>query len=142
LNYSFEFSILIFELKLNQGVMTEGVFKQELKNRAYKFSVNIILFIEEVTQTRKIYYSLVDQLLRSSTSIGANIVEAKSAGSRKDYIHYFEIALKSANETKYWLCLFRDAMRCDKKKTDELINEADEISKMLASSILTLKGKK
>ena len=122
--------------------MTEGVFKQELKNRAYKFSVNIILFIEEVTQTRKIYYSLVDQLLRSSTSIGANIVEAKSAGSRKDYIHYFEIALKSANETKYWLCLFRDAMRCDKKKTDELINEADEISKMLASSILTLKGKK
>ncbi|MCK9422135.1 MAG: four helix bundle protein [Bacteroidales bacterium] len=116
--------------------------KADLKNRAYKFSVGVIIFIEEVTQERKIYYSLVDQLIRSSTSIGANIVEAKSASSRKDYIRYFEIALKSANETKYWLCLFRDAIKCDKKKTENLIKEADEISKMIASSILTMKGKR
>jgi four helix bundle protein len=122
--------------------MTEGILRQELKNRAYKFSLSMIIFIDEVTQERKIYYSLVDQLLRSSTSIGANIVEAKSSSSKREFIRYFEIALKSANETKYWLCLFRDAIKSDRKKTEDLINEADEISKMLASSILTLKGKK
>jgi four helix bundle protein len=122
--------------------MTEGVVKQELKKRAYKFSVEIIQFITEETEKRKIYYSLIDQLLRSSTSIGANVVEARSASSRKDYIHYFEIALKSANETKYWLCLFRDALKSDKKKTEILLKEADEISKMIAGSILTMKGKK
>jgi four helix bundle protein len=122
--------------------MTEGVVKQELKKRAYKFSVEIIQFITEETEKRKIYYSLIDQLLRSSTSIGANVVEARSASSRKDYIHYFEIALKSANETKYWLCLFRDAVKSDKKKTEILLKEADEISKMIAGSILTMKGKK
>ena len=116
--------------------------KQELRNRAYAFSVTIIQFIHDETEKQKIYYSLVDQLLRSSTSIGANIVEAKSASSRKEFIRYFEIALKSANETKYWLCLFRDAIKCDKQKTGDLIGEADEISKMIASSILTLKGKK
>ena len=122
--------------------MAEGIVKQELKNRAYKFSVNIILFVEEAMQNRKIYYSMTDQLLRSATSIGANIVEAKSSSSKKEFVRYFEIALKSANETKYWLCLFRDALKCDKTKTDDLIREADEISKMLASSILTMKGKK
>jgi four helix bundle protein len=122
--------------------MTDVNVKQELKNRAYKFSVVIIQFIRDETEKQKIYYPLIDQLLRSATSIGANIVEAKSASSRKDFIRYFEIALKSANETKYWLCLFRDAVRCDKKNTEDLICEADEISKMLASSILTMKGKK
>ena len=122
--------------------MAEGIVKQELKNRAYKFSVNIILFVEEAMQNRKIYYSMTDQLLRSATSIGANIVEAKSSSSKKEFVRYFEIALKSANETKYWLCLSRDALKCDKTKTDDLIREADEISKMLASSILTMKGKK
>jgi four helix bundle protein len=122
--------------------MTDGFVKQELKSRAYKFSVTTIRYIDEMTRDRKIYYALVDQLVRSSTSIGANSVEAKSASSKKDFIRYFEISLKSANETKYWLCLFRDAMSCDKRITDDLINEADELSKMIASSILTMKRNK
>ena len=122
--------------------MTEGVDKQPLKKKAYIFSVEIIQFVEEETQKRKIYYSLVDQLLRSATSVGANIVEAKSSSSKREFVRYFEIALKSANETKYWLCLFRDAIKCDKLKTENLISEADEISKILASSILTMQGKK
>jgi four helix bundle protein len=114
--------------------------KSEVKQRAYTFSVNIIRYLDEVTSNRKIYFSMVDQLIRSATSIGANIVEAKSSSSKKEFIRYFEIALKSANETKYWLCLFRDALKCDKEKTVALIGEADELSKMLASSLLTMKG--
>jgi len=83
-----------------------------------------------------------DQLLRSATSVGANIVEAKSSSSRKDFIKFFEIALKSANETKYWLGLLRDATNADKKKIGNLLGEIEEISKILGSSLLTLKNKR
>ena len=84
----------------------------------------------------------MDQLVRSATSIGANIVEAKASSSKKDFIKYFDIALKSANETKYWLGLFRDATNEDKTTIEPLLCEADEISKILGSSLLTLKNKK
>ena len=122
--------------------MTEITVKQVLKNRAYKFSVAVLRFLDEFTKEKKVSYALADQLLRSATSVGANIVEAKSSSSKKEFVRYFEIALKSANETKYWLCLFRDGLQADKNKMTDLIGEADEISKMLASSILTMKGKR
>jgi four helix bundle protein len=77
--------------------------------------------------------------LRSATSIGANVIEGKSGNSRKNLISYFSIALRSANETKYWLCLIRDTLEVDKMETNQLISEADEISKILGKSILTLK---
>ena len=77
--------------------------------------------------------------MRSATSIGANVIEGKSGNSRKILISYFSIALRSANETKYWLCLIRDTIEVDKMETNQLINEADEISKILGKSILTLK---
>ena len=83
-----------------------------------------------------------DQLLRSATSIGANIVEAKASSSKRDFIKFYEIALKSANETEYWLGLLRDATQADKNKTNQLLVEVEEISKMLGSSLLTLKNKK
>jgi four helix bundle protein len=120
--------------------MSKGVVNQEFKNRVYKFSVDVIRFIGEASKEKKLFYSLVDQLIRSSTSIGANIIEAKSSSSKKEFIRYFEIALKSANETKYWLCLFRDALDLQHETIAVLLKEADEISKILASSILTMKG--
>jgi four helix bundle protein len=70
------------------------------------------------------------------------VVEAKSASSKRDFIKFYEIALKSANETKYWLGLLRDATEANKGKINELLKEADEISRMLGSSLLTLKNKK
>ncbi len=87
---------------------------------------------------------IADQLIRSATSIGANVIKAKLSSSKKDNIKFFEIALKSSNETKYWCLLIREAAQeADLKEgADELLKEADEISKILASSILTLKGKK
>jgi four helix bundle protein len=77
--------------------------------------------------------------LRSATSIGANIIEAKSGNSRKNLISFYSIALRSANETKYWLCLVRDTLEVDKTEINNLIKEADEISKIIGKSILTLK---
>lgn len=115
--------------------------KNELKYRCYYYSIDIIKFLETLPEKR-VYWVISDQLLRSATSIGANIVEAKSSSSKRDFIKFFEIALKSANETKYWLCLLRDATKADKEKVSYLLKEVEEISKMLGSSLLTMKDKK
>ncbi|MCD6233240.1 four helix bundle protein [bacterium] len=90
----------------------------------------------------RILWSIIDQLIRSATSIGANVVEAKSSSSKKDYIHYFEIALKSANETKYWLIIIKETMPSSKEEIERLLNEIIELANILASGILTMKGKR
>ena len=82
---------------------------------------------------------MFDQLLRSATSIGANVVEGGSGSTRKDFINFLYIALKSANETKYWLCLIRDTVEVDKYKVEELLKEGDEISKIIARIVLNAK---
>ncbi len=115
--------------------------KTDLKCRCYLFSIEIIKLIN-VLPDKKVYWVIADQLLRCATSIGANIVEAKSASSRRDFIKFYEIALKSANETKYWLALLRDATEADNGKIAVLLSEVEEISKMLGSSVITLKNKR
>lgn len=115
--------------------------KEEFRDRVYRFALDIIGFIEELPkdQTSRV---ISDQLLRSATSIGANVVEAQSAASRKDYANFFTHALKSANETKFWLSLLWDAGKAEGKATNKLLSEVTEIANILAASILTLKGKR
>ncbi|MEO7213027.1 four helix bundle protein [Mucilaginibacter sp.] len=109
-----------------------------IKHRCYQFSKELVLFIAGVKYDR-IFFSLFDQLIRSGTSIRANVVEAKAGSSTKDFKNYYKIALKSANETKYWVCLIRDTVLVeDKEKLNKLLNEADEISKIIASIIINL----
>lgn len=115
--------------------------KIDLRYRSYQFSIQIIHFINELPNKR-VYWIVADQLLRCATSIGANIIEAKSSSSRRDFIRFYEIALKSANETKYWLGLLQDATDADKKAVVVLLQEVEEISRMLGSSVMTLKNKK
>jgi four helix bundle protein len=116
--------------------------KTEIKYRTYQFSLEIIRFIGALPN-KKVYWVIGDQLLRSATSIGANIVEAQAASSRRDFVRYYEIALKSANETKYWLCLLRDADILDNtSKVIKLLQETTEIARILGASLLTLKGKR
>ena len=110
----------------------------DLKLRCYLFSKNVVLFINK-NDFNRVYHSVIDQLLRSATSVGANVIEGKSGNSRKNLINCFSIALRSANETKYWLCLIRDTMVVNKEETNQLIKEADEISKIIGKSIMTLK---
>lgn len=114
-------------------------FKKEFIQRLIKFSLAVIYHCQELKDRK--YWAIIDQLIRSATSIGANIVEAKSSSSRRDYIKYFEIALKSANETKYWLILLREISQ-DKEKVNCLLSEVTEIANIIAASILTLKNKK
>jgi four helix bundle protein len=85
---------------------------------------------------------LGDQLLRSGTSIIGNYVEGQSASGKKDFTNCFNPSVKSANESKLWLALLRDSKRLKAEETDWFLAEVDEIRKIFASSILTLKGKK
>lgn len=85
---------------------------------------------------------IVNQLIRSGTSILANYIEARASSSRKEFTNYFQISLKSCNESKVWLALLKDTNNGDKKEIAYLLQELDEISRIFASSILNLKGKK
>lgn len=115
-------------------------FKKDFIRRLIRFSIKILKFSEKIKQ-EKILWPVIDQLIRSSTSIGANVVEAKSSSSKRDYLHFFEIALKSANETKYWLILLKE-IRPRFGEINEFLKEANEISKVIGASVLTLKGRK
>ena len=121
---------------------TEQNPKTEFKNRVYFYTVKSLKFISTISED-KVSKNIINQLIRSLTSIGANIVEAKASNSKKDFARYFDIALKSANETKYWLYLLRDTNNLvDKVKIKEIIDETIEISNILASSLLTMRNKK
>lgn len=111
---------------------------RDIRHRCYSLSLLTIQFIEK-TDLNRIYYSLIDQLLRSTTSIGANLIEAKAAHSKRDFIKFYEISLKSANESKYWLCLIRDGLKINKEMLNELLRETDEISKIIATIVIKLK---
>jgi four helix bundle protein len=115
--------------------------KTLLQEKSYAFSIRIIRFLEVL---QKDFASLViaKQLLRSATSIGANIIEAKGSGTRKDFANFFSYALKSANESEYWLCLLRDAKKTTPQPVEDLLLENRALCKMLGSSLLTLRGKK
>jgi four helix bundle protein len=115
--------------------------KNEFMERCYRFSIAVIKLTKDLPEKR-VYWIVTDQLVRSATSIGANIIEGKSASSKKDFIKYYEIALKSANETKYWLGLLRDALDADKNEIGKLMKETSELAKILAASVLTMKGRK
>ena len=111
----------------------------DIKHRCYHFSKEILQFVS-AAKFERIHFSIFDQLIRSGTSIGANIVEAKSGSSTRDFKNFYTIALKSANETKYWLCLIRDTIdsNIEKDRMNDLIKEADELSKIIASIIINL----
>lgn len=115
--------------------------KFNLRHRSYLFSLDIINFIDNLPKDNSVKI-MSNQLLRSATSIGANVTEAQASSSRKDFTNFFHIALKSANETKYWLALLRDSKKAKTEEINKLLNEVTELANILASSLLTLKGKK
>ena len=104
----------------------------DLMERANEFSVDIVRFVSEKNKER-IFNPIFDQLLRSATSIGANLVEAKASSSRREFLKFYEISLKSANETKYWLRLIKDALTVEEQRVSGLMNEAVELSNIIAS---------
>jgi four helix bundle protein len=116
--------------------------KSEFQVRVYKYTLSALRFIGKINTNDQTTRVIISQLIRSLTSIGANIIEAKASSSKKDFAHYFDIALKSANETKYWLYLLRDLDKADREMTQEIIEETIEIANILGSSLLTMRNKR
>jgi four helix bundle protein len=106
-------------------------------DKTIEFSLSIITYCEALEQDRK--YVIAIQLLKSATSIGANVFEAQNAESKADFIHKMKIAAKEASETLYWLtlCERSDSYRFDKKLKESL----DEIIRILSKIISSAKGK-
>ena len=121
--------------------MSNEAFKQLLIGRTYTYSLDLIKFIDTLNKRDLTVQIISKQLLRSGTSIGANIIEAQAGSSRNDFINFLNHALKSANESKFWLGLLKDSSKSDKTAAEVLLTETGELAKILGSSIRTLRNK-
>ncbi|WP_291723934.1 four helix bundle protein [Bernardetia sp.] len=99
-------------------------------DKAYPFAIRIVKAFEFLKEQKK-EYVLSKQLLRSGTSIGANIIEANGAISDDDFSAKMSIAYKECLETKYWLSLLKDTGYIDENTYESMYKQADEIGKML-----------
>ena len=113
--------------------------KDLIQDKTFKFAKRILRLFKYLS-TEKKEYIISKQILRSGTSIGANVREAKYAQSDKDFISKLSIALKETSETEYWLELMRDEYLTD-IEVDAIIPDLIEIIKILTSSINTMKDK-
>jgi len=107
-----------------------------IKERSYVFALEIIKFVQKLPKNTS-GYELGKQLIRSGTSIGANIEEAIGASSRKDFIHKVNTSKKEARESLYWLRLIFDSQLSNKMTTEKLIDEANELIKILTAIVKT-----
>lgn len=111
-----------------------------MRDKAKGFAKNIVFICREMKLERK-ESVLINQLLRSGTSIGANIHEGQYAQGTKDFISKFEIALKECYETEYWLELLFETNCLDESSYKTLQNSCGSIRRMLISSLNTIKSK-
>ena len=111
--------------------MAESIVNQ----KSYDFALEIIKLCA-ILRNQK-HFEISSQLLRSGTSIGANIEEALAGQSRKDFFAKMSIASKEARETNYWLRLIIDAEILDKQKCSSLLKESEELIKILTSIVKT-----
>ena len=111
-----------------------------LLDKSEAFAGRIIKMFQYLsTQKKEIIIS--KQILRSGTSIGANITESRNAQSKADFIHKLNIALKEADETLYWIKNLYQGGYLNEKEYESIAQDCDELIKMLVTSIKTLKGK-
>jgi len=106
----------------------------EFKKRIYFFTLKLIEFIDSLPKDN-VSQRIGDQLFGSGTSVISNYIEATAATTKKELNNYTIASLKFANETKLWLALVRDSKRAKAEKVKWFIDELDDISSILASSI-------
>jgi|ERR1041385_3088384 four helix bundle protein len=109
-----------------------------LKSKSYQFAIKIVRFNKLLVEEKR-EFVIAQQILRSGTSIGAMVEEANQAESKADFIHKLSVANKEANETHYWLRLLRDS-EVDSHETILLINDCEELLKLLTSIVKTTKA--
>ena len=109
-----------------------------LRDKTKHFAVRIIRFVSYLRDEKR-EFVMSKQILRSATSVGANVRESWNAQSRSDFQHKLSIALKEADETAYWLELLVESEIIDRKQFDSLYSDLDEIIAMLTASVKTMK---
>ena len=112
------------------------------ESKLREFSADFAVKVIKLCETIKGHYSLVNQLERSATSIGANIREANYAHGKPDFIAKLQIALKECYETEYWLELFVKSDILNRETVAELCNQCGTVRRILIASINTAKGNK
>ena len=110
--------------------------KQSLiKQKSYSFALQVVGLYKELVKQNE--FVLSKQLLRSGTSIGANVEEALAGQSRADFLSKMSIASKEARETNYWLRLIRDSKTIPKSKVEPLLTESESIANILTPIVKT-----
>ena len=118
---------------------------KDIRERAFAFAVRIVKLCQYLEKNTSVGKTLINQLLKAGTSVGANLEEAQAGQIKPDSIAKNAIALKESRESKYWLRLISATNNFDEKINDgikELIEEASEISKIIASIIVSAKTEK
>ena len=112
-----------------------------IHDKSYSFALRIITLYKFISSNHK-EYVLSKQVLRSGTSIGALVKESEHAQSHADFINKMNIALKEANETRYWLSLLKDSEYLDNKLFDSIHKDCTELISILASIVKTARCNK
>ena len=109
-----------------------------VQEKSFRFAVRIVKLCKYLREEQK-EYIMTKQLLRSGTSIGANIAEAQQAQSKQDFVHKMSIALKEASETNYWIRLLHATDYLNDKAMESMILDCSELEKMLTVIIKSAK---
>ena len=113
--------------------------KNNIQEKSFQFAIRIVNLCKLLRTERK-EYTLSNQLLRSGTSVGANIVEDQQAQSRADFLSKLNIALKEAYETTYWLRLLEATDYLTNQEFHSIYTDCDELVKILVSSVKSVKN--
>ena len=109
-----------------------------IEEKSFAFAIRIVNLYKHLNEAKK-EFVLSKQLLRSGTSIGANVAEAEQAQSTPDFVSKMSIALKEASETKYWIRLLASTNYLTEAETVSILNDCVEIEKILVSIIKSSK---
>lgn len=112
--------------------MTEKVF--DITQRTFNFSIRIVNLVRNLPRDAA-GIAIGNQVIRSGTSVGANVEESQNSGTKKEFIHGFTIALKEARETEYWLKIVQETELVSKDKLTFLLQENKEIIRILTTIV-------
>src|SRR5262245_33497497 len=113
-------------------------YEKDIKDWTKQYAIRIVKITVELKK-QAVEFALRDQLLRSGTSIGPNVKEAKASSSRNELIRFYEIALRSADETEYWMDIIEEGYNLNKEIFSSMKKELKEIMNVVASIIINLK---
>lgn len=112
-----------------------------IKDKSFRFAIRVVNLCKYL-KTEKQEYILSKQLMRSGTSVGANVRESQNAESKADFIHKLAISQKEADETLYWLELLKETDYITREEFNSLESDANELLKIIRSIIITTKNNK